>query len=69
MSNEERTEKRKILGNAISNSRLEQDYKYTRGEAVAAVTSFLYRLYDYYDIYNEKTISGLDLALLLANIC
>lgn len=61
-------ESRQLLANAVMNARLSRAVSYTRGQAVEAVTRYIYRLYDYYAVYGEKTMRSDELAELLSNI-
>lgn len=69
MTYEERIKTKKQIADAINNARLDITKTYTRGQAVAAVTTFLYRLYDFYELYDEKEIHAISLASLLSKIC
>lgn len=69
MNSEERIKTKKQIADAIHNAKLDRTKMYTRGQAVAAVTTFLYRLYDFYELYDEKEIHAISLASLLSQIC
>lgn len=65
---EERNARLQVISESILNARLSRGVNYTRGQAVEAVTRYIYRLYDYYSVYGEKTIRPDELAELLSNI-
>lgn len=69
MNSDERIKTKKQIADAINNARLDKTKTYTRGQAVAAVTTFLYRVYDFYELYDEKEIHAIALAELLSKIC
>lgn len=54
MTHEERNNTLSIVSDQIRNAVLNKGAHYTRGEAVVAATRYIYRLYDYYNVFGEK---------------